>query len=131
VNLPIPTRPAWVRGVTDKAALLQAEHNTFMEWRRRLSLIEETYEVMRRRLRKYSFQSRRVFSEGVLSVKDSFDALEIKNRQGSWYVVMSCLASAMLWCVACARKVAGGRLVGWQALLPPGELTVLTASRLS
>jgi len=38
-------RPKWVRGVTDKAALLEAEHTTFMEWRRRLSLIEETYDV--------------------------------------------------------------------------------------
>jgi len=45
VNLPIPMRPKWVRGVTDKAALLEAEHTTFMEWRRRLSLIEETYDV--------------------------------------------------------------------------------------
>ena len=72
MNLPIPTRPAWVRGVTDKPALLEAEHTTVMEWRRRLSLIEETYEVMIRKAK---------VREGEFSVKESFDALDIKNRQ--------------------------------------------------
>ena len=44
VNLPIPMRPRWLRGVTDRAALMEAEHTTFREWRRRLALLEETYE---------------------------------------------------------------------------------------
>ena len=103
-----------------------------MEWRRRLSLIEETYEVMRRRLRKYSFQSRGVFSKGVLSVKDSFD-LEIKNRQA-----VTGMSSCRVWPLLCCGvwpvlassqtcRLAGS-VGSWRADCVDSEQTALTGA---